>query len=115
LVLDFKIREVFLADIRDVSQFNVLPLRKFLCGCKRIEFGSVGSYFGSLSVFGDVVSARTAKLLRTAEDHEPSLFFALSGIVESISQIKPPKQFSKSIQNQHEDGDGTGVPIVTDG
>jgi hypothetical protein len=25
------------------------------------------------------VSARTAKLLRTAEDHEHSLFFALSG------------------------------------
>jgi hypothetical protein len=79
-MLDFKIREIFLTDIRDRGQFNFPIFREVHGFLMRIEFGSTGFYTGSASIFGDILSTRTAKLLRASKDHEQGLlFFALWG------------------------------------
>ena len=41
LVLNFKIREIFLAEVCNLGQFNVFLFRELLLFCAGPEFGSV--------------------------------------------------------------------------
>ena len=74
-MLDFKIREIFLADVCDLGQFNVFLFRELHGVVMRIEFSSTGFYVSFGSVFGDIASARTAKLLRTGKTHVRGVLF----------------------------------------
>src|SRR5215510_16149207 len=79
VLLDFKLREILLADIRRLGQFNVHHLRKFLHVCRSVEFCSTASYRRWLSVFVDILSAGASKLSRTGKDYPQSLLvFSLS-------------------------------------
>jgi len=75
VVLDFKIREVFLAYVCNRSQFNVFLFHELLGFCQSPEFGSLGSYVGAASVFAYIPSTGAAKLLRACEDHEQGVLF----------------------------------------
>ena len=69
------IYEVILANICELSQFNVHLFRELLGVCERIELGGLRYYFGFGSVFGDIPSAGTAMLLRASKAHKHGVSF----------------------------------------
>jgi hypothetical protein len=78
-MLHFKICEVLATNICNGSQFNVFLFRELHGVVMRIEFSSTGFYVSFGSVFSDIASARTAKLLRARKDHVRGVLFALWG------------------------------------